>query len=458
MAQLANVNVKRIIDLSSSVAISKTTVTIKNTGSEAVSYFLLPIHQSEVTEITDLWIVDQKSPKAALKTEVASSVAELDPEHEALKVYFSKPLAADAKITLDIRIDIANVIKPIPAEIEKYETQYMRYTGNAYFFSAYPTASMQTTLVLGSATVTSKNLKDPFKRDLSDPKRYILGPYSDVTPHSYEKIDIRFKNDKGFLVANQFEKQFYVSHWGSIATKEEYKVINAGARHVGEWSRIDYAGYVSKYPTAIGEVWANLPADANRVVYKDLLGNVTSSRLRKATKSKRAVHLTFRFPLMGGWRNHFWYTYDLNLNTYLTSKTSGSEYFLELPLFPSVNLDLFCKEHIVRVLLPEGATSYEVLDHPSLSFDVQKTLERTTLTLYGRPVLTLKLKGVRSFSKHKPKFTIRYRYNQGLVWITPLVIACAIFAVFATFIMCVRNGLSMAEQEENEISEKLKSS
>ena len=454
-AQLTNAKVKRIIDLSSSIAISKTTVTLENTGPDPVSHFYLPIHSTEISKIADVWVVAHKSPKKGLKLETVSSLENLDSSHGAYKVELPQPLASGSQIVLDIRIDLTDSVVPVPATMEKFDTQYMRFTGNAFFFSLYPTKSIQTTLVLGSSSVTSNTLREPFKKDSEDPKRYILGPYTDVDSKSYDKISIRFKNDNGFLVAKKMTKQFFVSHWGSIATKEEYKLTNAGAKFQGAWSRADYDAYSSKYKTAIGDMWANLPPDATRVVYKDLVGNITSSRLRKPAKSKRPVQLTFRFPLMGGWMTYLWFTYDINLKNYLTSG-AHHKHRLELPLFPSANVDLFCEELTVQVLLPEGAQAYKILDHPSLSFEVEHSLERTSLTLYGRPVITLKLRGIRSMSKHTSKFTVVYRYNQSLIWVTPLIIAAVVFAALATFIVCLRSGLSMAD--DGVVLDKLKSS
>ena len=83
---------------------------------------------------------------------------------------------------------------------------------------------------------------------------------------------MRFRNDRGMLVAELAAKHVHVSHWGGMAVSETYEVHNAAARHVGEWSRVDHTGGSgmmgisagSRYATAIDDVQANLPADATR--------------------------------------------------------------------------------------------------------------------------------------------------------------------------------------------------
>lgn len=458
-AELKNVYAKRTIAVTSHIAIAKTTVKMKNEGSESEPFFYLSIKKTDADGLGDLWVSETSKRSvgmSAFPMEVSDQVPGLHSCCTGYKVMFPKPLEPGTDITVDIRMDIAGAVKMVPDSIRGLEDQYIRYEGSSYFYSPYKTKAMETTLILGSEDVTSKKgLIEPFEQT---GKRFKMGTYKDVDPLSYNAISLRFKHNKGFLVGENVIRQYYVSHWGSIAAKEEYKVTNAAAKHEGEWSRVDHASrFTSKYGTALGDVWANLPEDATRVVYKDLIGNVTSSHLRQPSKGKRPVQLTFRFPLMGGWHNHFWITYDLILGIYAKSK--GSEHMLTLPVFPSLDADILCEVLELRILLPEWSHGIEVVEHPSLKFEAQQTVERTTLTLFGRPVLSLKLKMIRSLAKHGSTVRIRYKYNTSFVWVTPVIVAAFLFFVFISFIAFVRNGIANAADDRvREDTNKLKSS
>lgn len=447
-ASWVNVHVKRVIDVSTTVAISRSTIQMKNTGDQAQTFFYLAVKSSDAGGLGDLWATDAASKgknSRALQIEPSSEVPGLKPCCSGFKVTLAKPVAPGGGLTIDVRMDVIEVVKPVPDVIEGHDSQYMRYTGNSYFFTPYKTETMTTSITLGSPDLTSRlGLKNPF--DVSG-KKVIMGPYKDVEPLSYNEITLRFKNDRGFLVATRAAKEFYVNHLRRIAIKEEFKVVNEGAQHIGEWSRIDHGrGFSSKYGAVIGDVWANLPEDATHVNYEDLIGNVTSSRLRNPSKGKRAVQLTYRYPLMGGWQNEFWITYELLLRKYITS--DGNQHTFELPLYPSLHTDLLYKELEVRVFLPEWSYGIEVVQHSSLQMDIKKTSARTTLTIYGRPVVLVGLRLLRSQSKHSKTLIIKYKYNPLLMWLIPGLIGLAILSLFVGFIMCVRSGLGLDEVSE----------
>lgn len=447
-ASWVNVHVKRVIDVSTTVAISRSTIQMKNTGDQAQNFFYLAVKSSDAEGLGDLWAIDSSSKGKgvrAFKIEPSSNVPGLQPCCSGFKVTLAKPVASGGDLTVDVRMDVVGVIKPVPDVIEGHASQYMRYTGNSYFFTPYKTEAMTTSITLGSPDLTLKHgLEEPFN---VSGKKVTMGPYKDVEPLSYNEITLRFKNNRGFLVATSAAKEFYVNHLRRIAVKEDFKLTNEGARHIGEWSRIDHArGFSSKYSAVIGDVWANLPEDATHVNYEDLIGNVTSSRLRRPSKGKRPVQLTYRYPLMGGWQNQFWITYELLLQKYVTS--NGNQHTFELPLFPSLHTDLLCKELEVRIFLPEWSYAIEVVEHGSLQMDIKETSSRTTLTMYGRPVVLVGLRMLRSQSKHSKTLTIKYKYNPLLMWLVPGLIGLIILSLFVGFMMCVRSGLGLDEVSE----------
>lgn len=453
-ASFVNVNIKQTINVASTVAISRTAIRMKNVGKSPASFFYLAVKSADAKRLGDIWVADSsKEPLASLPMEPSAEVPGLEPCCKGFKVAFRKPVPVGAEITVDVRMDVMEAVKPVPDVIDGHQEQYMRYIGNSYFFTPYKTKEITTGVTLGSSSVTSKNgLVEPYKME---GKKLTMGPYKDVKPLSYNKISVRFKNDHGFLVAARAVKEFYVNHLGNIAVKEEFKVVNGGAHHQGEWSRIDHSrGGTSRYSGVIDDVWANLPQDADRVSYKDLIGNITSSRLRKPSKGKRALQMIFRYPLMGGWRNHFWITYELTLGKYI--KSEGKDHVMEVPLVPSLNTDLLCQEYEVKIYLPEWSSNVEVQPHPSLQLKTKVTSERTTLTIYGRPVATIEAQMLRSQSKHVKTLVVTYKYNPIFAYIIPALVGFELLSLFLGFIMCARRGLGIGAEELDITSKKIK--
>lgn len=454
---LVNVEVKRVIDVSSTIAISRSTVTLKNNGDSPVDSFFIAVHKHDISGLSDLWVsLKSASSRKALPLQPTSNVPGLKPCCRGYKVSLIDPLSPGASVTLDVRMDVAGVVKPVPAEIKSFDTQFMSYSGNAYFYSPYHTERLEASVTLGSPEVIS--LKAP-KPNVMAGKKLKLGPFTDVKPLSHETLTVRFRNDRGFLVARRAAKEFYVSHWGRIATTEMFEVENAAAKHVGEWSRVNHDSMSgrSRYATAIGDVWANLPGDATRVEYRDLVGNITSSKLRKESRKKRAVQLRFRFPMMGGWRNHFWIRYDLTLGTY--AKSYGQRHVLSVPIMPSLHGDILCEKLEVDVVLPEWSRDIEVEEHPSIKLDVEQNVVRRSMTVFGRPVVKVRVGMIRTMSKHSGNLVVRYAYNPLLVWVTPMIAVVWILTLFLVGIGCIRMGLVGGAEDDDEVpSDKVKAS
>lgn len=465
-AQLVNTHVKRIVDASGGVAVSRSTITMKNEGNTDVDSFDLIIHPTEADNVMDLWVSDSsKDAYVALGIEQKPNSASADVASKTYRVKLPAPLKPGKEATVDVRMDLKAAITPVPAEISGHETQYMRYRGNAYFYSPYKTASVESAVVLGSSSVTSQNnVPSPSKLN---GKRFTFGPYKNIASKSYQEVSLRFRNDRGFLLARRVLKEVGVTHWTTTSVREEYEIYNGAAKHTGEWSRLDHSQrYESPYGTAIGDVWANLEPGATDVFYEDLIGNITTSRLRNPTKEKRAVQLIFRYPMMGGWKNHFWILYKVpccnepvkHVSKQIAMTSVGSEHEIRVPLFPSVNVDLACDELSLRVLLPEWADDVRVDKHPSLKFDVEHSTERTSLTVLGRRTVTLKLRGIRSQSKHDNEVVIRYRYNAAMKWVSPVAYAVTLLIVVAMSLGALRTGLENAGISEWPAEQKRKTS
>lgn len=70
----------------------------------------------------------------------------------------------------------------------------------------------------------------------------------------------------------------------------------------GEWSRLRYQQNPMRSGAAtVKELTAVLPRDAGQLYFRDEIGNVSTSIVRRL-RDKTEVRLQPRFPLLGGWQ------------------------------------------------------------------------------------------------------------------------------------------------------------
>lgn len=81
-----------------------------------------------------------------------------------------------------------------------------------------------------------------------------------------------------------------------------YTVCMSGKGMQGEWSRLKYQqNPMRNGASTIKEMTAVLPREASALYFRDEIGNVSTSVVRRL-RDKSEVRLQPRFPLLGGWQ------------------------------------------------------------------------------------------------------------------------------------------------------------
>lgn len=133
----------------------------------------------------------------------------------------------------------------------------------------------------------------------------ILRPVSDCTVQNHkllclnpkepnQKLKLQFDSSQVYTQFTLVEREIELSHWGNVAVEEHFDLKNVGAKLKGGFSRLDHSR-----GNFIQDVKSFLPASAFGVYYRDALGNVTSSHLRKE-KTRQVMEMKLRFPVYGG--------------------------------------------------------------------------------------------------------------------------------------------------------------
>lgn len=135
-------------------------------------------------------------------------------------------LVPGESVVVVVDVTFFRAIVPFPSEISQSENQLVKFIGNSYIFSPYLSKMQSTTLNLPNSNIESFTRVAPTN---SADKTLTYGPYSDILPFSYSKVEVHYENNGPFLTVAELERIIEVSHWGNVAIEEHVHV-----KHIGQ--------------------------------------------------------------------------------------------------------------------------------------------------------------------------------------------------------------------------------
>ncbi|EFJ50952.1 hypothetical protein VOLCADRAFT_103748 [Volvox carteri f. nagariensis] len=429
--------VDRKISLNSQFVRISETVKVKNVGSSAVSEVIL-CESLGGDAVLSFYKVVETSSKHALAVS-PTTVADAPAEVACYSVKLANPLPAGETVGLTVTAVLANAQMPYPAEITQTDTQLMLYKGNVYVLSPYSVSSQTTEVALPSSTVKSYTEEKPVSK-VDNKIKY--GKYDLVKPFAVKELSVHFENNKPFKHVLTYVKEIEVSHWGNIYVEGKYEIKNAGAKHTGSFSRLKYGHMYNGKANSFRDLRAVLPSSAHSMYYVDLIGNISTSNVRKSLAST-VLDFDLRYPLMGGWKVDFTIGYSVPLAGFLTS-TKGGQRRLTMDLSSPLE-DVFIEDMVVRVVLPEGSANIKA----SLPYDMEQSfdIKYTYLDTTGRPVLVLHKQNIAA-PEHAAKFSVDYDFNKVHILREPLLLVGVFFALFVAVIAYNRMEFTITRDEK----------
>jgi dolichyl-diphosphooligosaccharide---protein glycosyltransferase subunit 1 (ribophorin I) len=440
-------DVARVINIGSHLETVMEHFEVENTGSTSVTDYLVTVPADKAKALSYVQFDTRREGEEVelVGTRVTSAEVENWPADVELPVdavmygiTFKTPLKPGDKIKVQVISCYMHVLKPLPEVISNSEHQKVVYFGNHYSYTPYPSTSQNTKLVLGSDRIESRSRKRPSK---VSGESVTYGPFEDVKPLSQSSLNIHYQFDKPFVTAHHCSKEIEISHWGNVAVEEHYLMANTGASLRGEWSRHDYQrspGHNSY--NAFNLLRGRIPKLAKEVYYRDAIGNVTTSRLRR-DRQHTSFEVTPRYPMVGGWKSDFFIGYNLPSQSALyQNKDDPSQFVLELDFgspFPEVVIDNLK----IRVAMPEGATDIKFAVPYELD-SYELTSHKTYLDTTGRPALVIEKSNVVAMHNTK-KLRITYRYSGAAIYREPLMLVSIFFSFFVIAMMYMRVNLSL---------------
>jgi oligosaccharyltransferase complex subunit alpha (ribophorin I) len=371
---VVNQAVTRVVDLRTHIEEVNVLITVKNTGSAALKQYLLAVPGDKAPRLAYVE-ASQGKTKLAPPTQITEGVSGLpsvsDAEGGAAALsnatFFSVQLASSvaAGDTSDLRVLLvfARTQRPYPESIEQADQQLVMWEDSSLFYSPYATTTQESQIKLASSRIESftKGGKNIAKRT-GEELRY--GPFTDTPAFARSAISVHSVNNAPFVTFTSLSKDIEVSHWGNVAVQDNVLLSHTGAKLRGAFTRFDYerSRTGDQAPASFRTLVAELPRTAKDIYYRDCIGNVSTSHVRKPVGGRDAhtrVEIDPRFPMFGGWNADFMLGYNLPSQHYLSvDNTDASKFVLNIS-FGAPVASAAIDELTVRVILPEGATDIQ---------------------------------------------------------------------------------------------------
>ncbi|KAG5557493.1 hypothetical protein RHGRI_007658 [Rhododendron griersonianum] len=448
------VSAERRIDLTSHITRVYLTLKVENTGtSPPASEILLAFPPTEVDHIALLKAavtVGKKKKKSYLPLDVKPSEGPEAPnETKFFTVLLLNPLSVGESLTLEVLYVLTHSLEPFPLEISQSEPQLVYYHDSAILLSPYHIKQQITVIKTPSTKVESFSRVEPTDHAGTELK---YGPYEDRSPYSFSPIIIHFENNNPFAVVEELVREVEISHWGSLQITEHYKLVHAGAQHKGVFSRVDYQSRPSlSGVSSFKHLIARLPPRVHSVYYRDEIGNISSSHLRKDSR-KSELEIEPRYPLFGGWKATFVIGYGLPLQDFLFESSDGRRYLnftFGCPLAETVVDKLTIKVGGVAggIKKPFCHCSFSSGTKLGVEALVVYFVSVNALTSYsyldvvGRTVVVLEKKNV--VPEHNSPFQVYYNFNPIFMLAEPLMLASVFFFLFVACVAYLHIDLSI---------------
>ena len=142
---------------------------------------------------------------------------------------------------------------------------------------------------------------------------------------------------------------------------EQYALKNDAAKLKGEFNRIKYQSLTSyQHGNHIfRKLFTQLPRKTHELYYKDIIGNVSTSR---ATRELSYVffEISPRFPVLGGWQTKWEQGYKLLNQFYINYDADDQDLYIFNNTFGYAFKKIMADNYTMKIMLPPTAHDIKV--------------------------------------------------------------------------------------------------
>lgn len=440
-ANIVNRRIDRTIDVSTQLVKITCRYQVENNGKDPLSSYAVQFDPASVDRLAHIGASVDKQPVTVTATK------QVDTKSWTVNLG-EKAIAANAAGTIDVELVFTQLLTPFPAEISQSEKQLVLFLANHYVDTPYLTKSQTTKVKLPAKSSVESFSKLKPAAQSADTISY--GPYENIAGGAYSKMEVHFENSSPFLTVTRLERTIEISHWASvISITEDIDIRHSGAQLKGSFSRYEYQRESGSGSSSIKNFKTKLPRSAFDVYYRDEIGNISTSNMKK-TSSNVVVDLRPRFPLFGGWKTHYIIGYSVPAADYLFN--DGNQLILRIPFTSHIYDNMVIEDATVKVVLPEGASDVKLRLPFSITREKDQIMKSYLDTL-GRTVIVLKKSNL--VENHIQDFEVHYSYNRLLMLQEPLLIVTALFLLCLTIVIYVRLDFNLTKNTIRDVSSKV---
>ncbi|KAF8165352.1 oligosaccharyl transferase alpha subunit [Crassisporium funariophilum] len=461
-----NTAIVRSVELGGSVVHVTTTYAIKALE-DGVKSYTFALGRDEKTKTSWLEATVKGQREALPMTEHAF---DSDKPYHLVEITLPKPMSVNKTLNIVLETVQTHATTPYPTSAGQNEDQALKYTTNLFVLSPYTTSVQRTKIKSLSprmiAYTTPKNIEG-FTDEAPVSKSgatVTYGPYKNV-PRSatnafvqkyQQPVTVHYHHDQPVLEVLKLKRAVEISHWGAnLNIQDEISLHNAGPALKGHFSRLDHqqqAFYKRPAPHVLPALTLHLPAGIRNTYYYDLIGNVSTSKLRTAPSVPKnrqgtqfsVLELKPRYPLLGGWNYTFTLGWDSPLEDSASYDKSTGRYIVEVPIMTPI-LGAVVNEEELTVVLPEGATDVQfVAPFPALSNWIGT--HTTYLDTTGRPILSFEYKDLTV--KHAESIFVSYKVSTSAHLKKPVAVAFAFLSIFTLGMFARRVDLTLHQKKK----------
>jgi len=425
-------SIERQLDLRGQAEKIRSVMVVRNAGQKPEPSMLIA-----VPEERELHLSYVKATVGKKKHHVLP-IKKRGPNGEALhKLEFSKPLqpGKDKKVT--VIYGYVGILTPNPSEIKQNDPHLVKYHGSIYETTPYMVETQKTSIKMSTSNVISST---KFKPKSHKGDKITYGPFTNIQAYASKPLSLHFETTAQFSTVTELEREIKVCHWGGVVFSETYNLRHSGAKLKDVFSRVDYERM--QRGSSFEYMSAKLPANSYGIDYRDDIGNISTSNVRKSRKYV-LFEMRPRFPLFGGWHVVFNLYYTVPIYQ-LVGAVTGSSTFMLNTTFSSPFEDIVVDEATLKIVLPEGSSGIKWVTPfhiDSVDFEIQKTY----LDLTGRPVLVLHAKNLMRY--HNQHFQVLYSYPSIMLHRGPMFVVIGFMAFFGLVILMTRVDFTIGQEE-----------
>ncbi|EPQ59907.1 hypothetical protein GLOTRDRAFT_33600 [Gloeophyllum trabeum ATCC 11539] len=444
-----NTAIVRTAELGGSLVHVTTTYAIKALEPKASIYtvVLSPDEQEKTS-----WLeIRQKGRQAPLQVEAH----ELDAVNNVYlyNVQLPKALSTNETTNLIVETIQTHATYPWPEQAAQNDDQTLKYETDLYVLSPYKTAVQRSKIRALVPRILSYTTPEDIEFTTEIPvtksgATVTYGPYHNIPPSSNSEfvqkhqkhVTVHYGHDFPCAQITKLKRAAEISHWGAnLNINDDIVLHNGGPALKGHFSRLGYQSqtfYNRPAPTILNWFTLHLPAGIRNVYYYDLIGNVSTSRLRLAPSAPKTLtanpnqysimEVRPRYPVLGGWNYTFTLGWDAPLADSGSFDSKTGKYIVGVPVM-TVLPDAVVEDAEVKIILPEGATDIEFFP-PFPAKNQTISTHITYLDTVGRPALTFHYE--RLTDKHSGIIYVTYKVPFLAHLRKPLAVATAFIGLF----------------------------